>query len=125
LLKFLEDQDVRSLLGDIPAPKLVDLGVGMARGDISFKDFLNIKDEFSSEFRYLSDYRLMYEIGVKKTDGACSEPCTDLSVLQSEMDAIRSKMDSQGMDRVSTGETLIDDIVQPNQVQQVNFTSSR
>lgn len=125
LVDLFNRYDPRTLLDDIPAPKLVDLSVGMTRGDITVADFLEIKEEFEFESKYMSEYRLMYEVTIKKSGDEFKDPSTDIEVLRAQMDAIKTKMEGAGMDKVQTGENEIGDAVQPVEVQQVDFSKTR
>jgi|GEM_PF-4126892 len=125
LAQLLHKHDPRELLEIIPAPKLVDLSVGMTRGDISLRQFLDVKEEFELDPKYMREYRLMYEIGIKKSDGQFSEPSTDIDAFKAELEEMKAKMDSKGYTGVSEGEAQIGDAVTPQEVQQVEFTKIR
>jgi hypothetical protein len=116
-------EQIRDLLENIPAPKLVDLAAMMADEEkpFGYADFLKVKEEFELDPKYMREYRLMYEIGIKKSDGQFSEPSTDIDAFKAELGGIKEKLDAKGWDGVSQGEAQIRDAVIPQEVQQVDF----
>lgn len=125
LMNLFQRYDPRDLLDNIPAPKLIDLSVGMTRGDISLRDFLDIKETFEYESRYMSEYRLMYQGSIRGTEWEVQEPHTDIDVLVSEMDAMKSDLEKRGMDNLQDAESSIGDAVQPVEVQHIDFPKAR
>ena len=123
---FKHDQ-IRELLESIPSPKLVDMAAMMAdeKSDFDYNKFKEIRDRFADEPRYIGDYRLMYEIGIKKSDGQFAEPSKDIEGFEEDLDKIKAKMESKGWDHVKQGEAQITDVVQPATVQEVDFTKIR
>lgn len=105
--------DVRELLGDIPGAKIIDLSVAMTRGDVSFGQFIQIKEQFDLDPDFLDDYREMYARSIDKLEGEFSEPQTNYSALVAEMDAIKDAKTASGDDALYVGEANIGDAVQP------------
>ncbi|MCK5384331.1 MAG: hypothetical protein KAJ29_02055 [Alphaproteobacteria bacterium] len=118
---------IRELLENIPAPKLVDLAAMMAdeESNFGYSDFRKVKEEFELNPKYMREYRLMYEVGIKKSDGQFTEPSTDIKAFETELDEIKAKLDEKGWKGVSEGEEQIHDVVNPDTVQQVDFTKMR
>lgn len=117
------------LLNYIPAPKIIDLSVAMTRDDLFFKnpceiedkiaegkvvkeedvarDFLDIKEEFSSNLNYIGQYSTMYSIGVENTGDQYKEPNADIEALKQEMDRIKGMMEGDGYKLIQGAEDSI------------------